>query len=530
MHVFETIIALLLCGAGLAALARKWNAPYPALVALAGAVLAILPFTPSVLLDPNLALALFVAPVLLDSAFDASQRDMRANWRPIAGLALGAVVLTVLAVALVARALVPGTSWAVAIALGAIVAPPDAAAAIAVLRSLQPPHRILVILEGESLFNDASALLIYRLAAGAAVAASVNITQVVPAALAITAGSVVLGYLAVPVILKLNSRVREVSTAIILQFCGTFAIWLLAESLHLSGILTTVVFAMGASRRAAEITPARIRIPSFAVWETVVFVLNVLAFILIGLQLKPILSRLTRPALIYYTLVAAAICATAIVARLVWVMSVTAWGAWRCRKCRPGERSEAEAVALPPRAAMVVGWCGMRGIVTLAAALALPGEFPHRDLILFTAFAVVLGTLVLQGLTLGPIIRRLELDDDNFVDGEIRMARVEALRAALAVAASSPGTPMVEVVRHRYTTELRRAHSELESPDEGLEPLVPTGSDVENICAAIAAERNCLVSLRARGVIGDAAFQRLEQELDWRELDLLQFVRSEQLT
>lgn len=526
MQVFEIVIALLLCGVGLSALARKFNAPYPALVALARAVLAVLPFTPSLLLDPQLALALFVAPVLLDSAFDASQRDLRANWRPIAGLALGAVALTVLAVALVAKALVPGTSWPVAIALGAIVAPPDAAAAIAVLRQLQPPHRILVILEGESLFNDASALLIYRIAVGAAVGGTFITWKVVPAALAITAGSLLLGFAAAPLVLWVNSRIREISTAVIAQFCGTFAIWILAERLHLSGILTTVVFAMVASRKSASITPARIRIPSYAVWETIVFVLNVLAFILIGLQLKPILSRLDRPALLYYLVVAAAVCATAVMARIVWVMSVAAWGAWRCKGCRQGEHREAEAVALPARSAALVGWCGMRGIVTLAAALALPGEFPHRDLILFTAFAVVLGTLVVQGLTLGPIIQRLKLDDDGLVEKEIRLARVEIFGAALKIASTSPVTETVEVVRMRYDLEFRRAHSELTSHTEEVEPMAPTNGEIGIVRSVIAAERRCLLDLRARGTIGDAAFQRMEQELDWREIDLLQFLRS----
>src|ERR1051325_7631928 len=163
MEVFEIVIALLLAGAGLAAVARRMATPYPALVAMAGAALPLIPRVPTLVLDPQLALALFVAPVLLDAAFDASPRDLRANWRAVTSLALGAVALTIAIVALVAHALVPGIPWAAAIALGAIVAPPDAAAATAVLKQLRPPHRLLVILEGESLFNDASALLVYRL-------------------------------------------------------------------------------------------------------------------------------------------------------------------------------------------------------------------------------------------------------------------------------------------------------------------------------------------------------------------------------
>src|SRR3954463_12716581 len=180
MEVFEIVIALLLGGAALAAVARRIGAPYPALVALAGAAIAIVPGAPTLTLDPELALALFVAPVLVDAAFDSSMRDMRTNWRPIASLALGAVALTVVVVAVVARLLVPEMPWAAAIALGAIVAPPDAAAATTVLKSLRPPNRVLVILEGESLFNDASALLIYRLAVGAMAAGTLAGWTILP--------------------------------------------------------------------------------------------------------------------------------------------------------------------------------------------------------------------------------------------------------------------------------------------------------------------------------------------------------------
>lgn len=198
MQLFELIIALLLGGAALAAFARRVGLPYPALLALAGAGIALLPGTPTVMLDPDLALALFIAPVLLDAAFDSSPRDLREQWRAVASLALVAVALTVAAVALTVRWLAPDVPWAAAIALGAIVAPPDAAAATAVLRQLRPPHRLLVLLEGESLFNDASALLIYRLAVGAAMGGAVIGWGVVPMLLVVSVGSVVLGLILSP--------------------------------------------------------------------------------------------------------------------------------------------------------------------------------------------------------------------------------------------------------------------------------------------------------------------------------------------
>src|SRR3982751_3836334 len=257
MRVFEIVIALLLCGAGLAALARRIGAPYPALVALAGAALALIPGVPTLVLDPELALALFVAPVLLDAAFDSSPRDLRANWRPIASLALGAVALTIIVVAVVAHALVPDLPWPAAIALGALVAPPDAAAATTVLKQLRPPHRLLVILEGESLFNDASALLVYRLAAGATAAGFLSGWSVVPTLLFVTAGSVLLALVLARLTLAVNARINDVATAVVVQFCTTFGVWMLAERLHLSGIITMVVYAMAAARRAPEVLPAR---------------------------------------------------------------------------------------------------------------------------------------------------------------------------------------------------------------------------------------------------------------------------------
>src|SRR5262245_16430359 len=225
MAVFEIVVALLLGGAALAALARRVGAPYPALVALAGAALALVPGLPMLELDPELALALFVAPVLLDAAFDASPRDLRANWRPVASLALGAVALTIVVVAVVARMLVPDLPWAAAVALGAIVAPPDAAAATAVLKQLRPPHRLMVILEGESLFNDASALLIYRLAVGVTVAGAVSPVRAIPLMLGVVAGSVVLGLVLSRVMLRLGLGIKDVALAVVFQFGSAFAVW-----------------------------------------------------------------------------------------------------------------------------------------------------------------------------------------------------------------------------------------------------------------------------------------------------------------
>jgi CPA1 family monovalent cation:H+ antiporter len=508
MALFELVIALLMVGAVLSAVARRYHVPYPALLALAGGALALVPDVPTVVLDPELALTLLVAPVLLDAAFDSSPRDLRRNWRLVTGLALVAVGLTVAAVAVVARWIVPGLPWAAAVALGAIVAPPDAAAATAVLRQLRPPHRILVVLEGESLFNDASALLIYRLAVSAAVTGAFAGWAAVPLLAAVAAGSVLLGAVLSRVILAVIPRISDLATAVVVQFLGTFAVWLVAERLHLSGIITVVVFAILVARVAPDQIPGRTRIQTYAVWETVVFVLNVLAFILIGLQLKPILARLSGSALTSYAIAALAICATVVVVRIVWVAGYTLVSRWRGSPIPAGE-------------AAVIAWCGMRGIVTVAAALALPdggaeSAFPYRDFILFTAFSVVLVTLVLQGLTVRPLMRTFCLRDDGSVDREVRLARAEAARAGLAVVEGSKGSSeFLTFLRRKYAARIERVERDGQgSRSPELDRWQEFGRVVQQ---AQAAERRTLSNLRSRGVIGDDAFHQVEEELDWSE-------------
>src|SRR6266404_916027 len=228
MHELEQIVVLFVAAVVLAAAARRVGAPYPVFLALGGALLAFLPGAPSLTVPPELALALFVAPVLLDAAYDTSLRDLKDNWAPVTGLVVFAVGFTTAAVACVAHALIPAIPWAAAIALGAVVAPPDAVAATAVLRELRPPHRLLTILEGESLLNDASALLIFRLAVGAAAANSFSFSEVAPTFLFAVVGSVVAGPALGWLILRMTERVQHVPTTIILQFISTFGVWMLA--------------------------------------------------------------------------------------------------------------------------------------------------------------------------------------------------------------------------------------------------------------------------------------------------------------
>ena len=509
MLLFELVIALLLAGAVLTVLAQKIGAPYPALLALAGVGLALVPYDiPIIELDPNLALTLFVAPVLLDAAFDTSPRDLRENWIPVTSLVLIAVGLTIAAVAIVARHLVPGMNWAAAIALGAIVAPPDAVAATAVLRQLSPPHRLMVILEGEGLLNDASALLIYRIAVGAAFGAALSPWNALPLLLLNSVGSVVLGLVLARLYLWLTGRVTDLAISVVTQFVGTFAVWISAERLGVSPVLTVVVYAVALAQSASLRQNAENRRGSYAVWEVAVYVLNALAFILIGLQLREIVKHVDggfSPYLIF----GGAILATVIVVRFAWVMLYNA--IVRALQGRGGGSSNATPMR-SYKSAVIVGWCGMRGLLTLATALALPvgvngtAPFPHRDLLITAAFSVVLGTLVLQGLTLGPLMRWLNVGDDGMVDRERDFARQEATRAALAALDGST-EPEAAVLRKEYKVALG---------DESTKWLRPQVFGRLRL-KAIKAERDALHRLRKGREIGDDAYHAIEEELDWAE-------------
>jgi CPA1 family monovalent cation:H+ antiporter len=513
---FEFLIGLLLAAVVLTGIARRAGMPYPAFLAVGGTVLAFVPGVPIFQIEPDLALALFVAPVLLDAAYDASPRDLKDNWAPLTGLVIFAVIVTTGVVAYVARVLVPEMPWAIAIALGAVVAPPDAAAAIAVLRQVRPPHRVLTILEGESLLNDATALIIYRLAVGAAVTNAFSIRDVAPTFAISVLGAIVVGPTLARLFLRLTRNIEDVPSAIVLQFVGTFGIWILAEQLRLSAVLTMVCFAITVARTAPASTPARIRIPSYAVWDTVVFVMNVLAFVLIGLQIRPILESLEPAVRSQYFTVAAAVLATAILVRIAWVFAyvtvVKAKNRIRAaRRPRP---------MLPPtyKGATIVGWCGMRGIVTLAAALALPaavdrGSFAFRDLIVLTAFSVVLGTLIIQGLTLKLVVRAVDLRDDDPVGREVGLARERALRAALE-SVEGDRSPAAEAVRQEYSRHLKSAR------DGRVDRALARSVDAEVRRRALAAAREAILSLRDEDAIGDDAFHRIEEELDRLELGL----------
>lgn len=503
MALFELTLVLLLIAVALTALSRRLEIPYPSLLALAGAGLAFVPGAPTIEIDPELALALFIAPVLLDAAYDTSLRDLNRYRLSLVLLALGAVVFTTVVVAFVGWKMA-GLPVAAAIALGAIVAPPDAVAASAVLGQFKVPHRITAILQGESLLNDATALLIYRLAVSATLG-SIMLSNAIPTILLSTVGSVVAGYILGRFSLLTLSRIEDAASSTVVQFAGTFAVWILADRLGLSAIITIVVYAMTIARRAPRLMSARRRVSTYSVWESAVFVLNVLAFVLMGLQARSIVGRLSGEGQGDAFLFAAAVLVVVIVARLVWVLGYVAIIRRLARFDSEGQGRDAPTF----RGAVLVGWCGMRGLVTLAVAFALPAGFPGRDPIVLAAFAVVLGTLVLQGMTLKPLLQALRLDPDRTVDREVAQARVAIMEAALNVL-SGKTSNAAAAVREQYTAQRAVA----ENPENAQ-----AATEYDRLrLHAINSQRDALEELRRNGTIGDEAYHRLEEEIDWSEL------------
>ncbi|TWB43035.1 cation:proton antiporter [Nitrospirillum viridazoti] len=497
--LFESMLTLVVVAILLLQVSRRLAVPYPALLALAGGLVAALPWSPQISMDPRLALTLFIAPTLLDAAYDLPPRSLRPLWIPLVALAGLAVVMTTAAVAWAGVALA-GMPLVAAVALGAIVAPPDAAAASTMLGRFSLPRRTVTVLKGESLLNDAVALLIFATAVGWAQDGSLE--KLAPEVALAVPGGLLLGYLTARAYIVLSRPLEGTLGGTIASFAGTFTVWVIADRLHLSAILAVVANAMTLAHHVPYRQRARDRVNTYAVWGTVVFLLNVLAFLLTGLQARSILSHLGDGQLDRALEFAGTVLAVVVGVRLAWVMLynrlvnlIARWG-WYDQ---------------PPSLAqgLVVSWCGMRGLVTLATALALPEGFPERDLIVLCALAVVLGTLVAQGLTLGPLIRLLRFPTDDSLSQDLTFARGALLDAALASLEDKDGDG-ARLMREIYERD-RAAISSGRHPREASETAQLRRE-------TIAAKRRALADLRRGGRIDDDVFHTLEQELDWAEL------------
>jgi monovalent cation/hydrogen antiporter len=501
MTFFETLLLLLFAAVVLLQVARRLSLPYPAMLALAGLLVALVPGAPTIRIDPATALALFIAPILVDAAFDFPLTTATRLWRPLMVMACLAVLVTTAVVAWIGMA-AAGLPLAAAVVLGAIVAPPDAAAATAVTGTVPLPRRTVAVLKGESLLNDATALLLFsgalmiQTADGSAAAVGTRLVLAVP-------GGILLGLALAWVMGRVTSYLAGTLGGNIFQFVAAWAVWLIAEHLHLSAVLAVVTFAVALARNPATGSAPRMRVQSFAVWAVAVFLLNVIAFLLMGLQARVILADMAPaqvwPALRFAGLVVLGV----VISRSAVVM---AWNLLARRS--PRVRGD----LAPPTIGqgVLVSWCGMRGLVTLATAFALPRDFPQRDLVVLTAFAVVLATLVLQGLTLAPLIRLLGLDRLEDPDAELRGARRRLVDAALA---RLEGLPHAASLLETY-----RAKRRMGEDSTAAEWL--TGQRDAGL-AVIAAQRETLDRMLADETVGIDAYYVLQEELDWRNLTLL---------
>jgi monovalent cation/hydrogen antiporter len=518
MELLRTVLLLLLAAAALGWIARRLRIPYPVVLVLGGLALGFAPGLPVVALDPHLLLLLVLPPVLYQAALFTSWRDFRQHIRAISFLAVGLVVTTTLVIGAVGH-YVLGLSWGVALVLGAIISPPDAVAATAVLSRLRMPRRLVVVLEGESLVNDATGLVLYKLALAAVVTGAFSFGEGVAMFFLVGTGGVLIGLAFGGVLGFFHRWIGDPLIEITLSLVLPFVTYFVAEAVGASGVLAVVTAGLVRGWQAPEIFSAQTRMQAYGVWEVVVFLVNSLVFILIGMQLEDVLDGLHAYAMDELAGYAAAIVMAAILVRFLWVFL----GARLARLVPVIGIPE----PLPPWQSLVmISWCGMRGIVSLAAAMAIPYAtaadvaFPQRDLIIFLTFAVILVTLVAQGLTLAPVIRWLGVAPDGDADAEERAARMktahaarEALDGLAAEAGIQPG--IVQIVRADYDIRLQEERaSDLH--------LAPAADPVRMLrLAAVAAARRRLMKLRRDREIGDEVMHRILRELDLEEARLL---------
>jgi Na+/H+ antiporter len=522
-HIELVIFGLLVGVATLAVLARVVGVPYPITLVLGGSVIGFIPGVPSVELDPDLVLLIFLPPLLYGAAFFTSLRDLRRSARAIALLAIPLVAVTMVAVAVVAHEAI-GLGWAESFVLGAVVSPTDAVAPAEIMRRLGAPRRLLAVVEGENLTNDWTALVLYRLAVAAVVTGSFSLLEASVEFVLTGVGGLLIGLAAGWVIREVRSRIDDPPTEITISILSGYAAYLPAEELGASGIIAAVTVGIYMGWHTPQLTTPIMRLQGVSVWEILTFLLNAVLFLLVGLQLPTVIDRISGYSageLIWWGVLVTAV---VIGVRLLWGFTVTYL--IRAIDRRPVQR-ERRASA---RERLVVGWAGMRGSVSLAAALALPFQtdagapFPERDLIILLAYVVILVTLVGQGLTLGPLINWLGVEDDGSEEREEIAARVRLAEAAIARLEELIGEDWVrpdtvDRVRGMYDYRRRRFSAREDGDADTYEER--TGAYQRLMHEVFDAQREELIGLRNRGDISDEVRRRVERELDLEESRLM---------
>jgi Na+/H+ antiporter len=515
------IAGLLVAVAGLSALARQLSLPYPIVLVVGGAVVGFVPGLPEVRLDPDVVLVVFLPPLLYAAAFFANLNDLRADLRGITLTTVGLVLATMCAVAWVSHELVPGLPWEAAFVLGAIVSPTDPLAAATIMRRLEVPRRLVSIVEGEGLFNDATALVAYRVAVTAVVAGSFSLAEASMSFLLGAAGGIAIGLAVGWIVAEIRKRTADPQVSITISILTGYAAFIPANAIGASGILAAVTAGIYMGIRGPSILPARTRLQGLFVWDILDFIVNATLFVLIGLQLRSVVDGLTGFSASSLAGYALAISGVVIGTRLVWALTVP----YLIRALDRRQSQRARRVGAGPR--LVVAWSGMRGAVSLAAALAIPhttdagAAFPQRDLIIFLTFAVIFFTLVVQGLSLPMLIRRLGVTADDSEGNEELRARLTATKAALARLDELAGEEWtrdetVERMRALYEYRKRRFAARAgKIEDDGYEDRSLAYQQMVQI--VLAAQRDALIQMRRDGDLSNEVMNRVVRELDLEE-------------
>ena len=511
MHETELVLLGLLTGLVVfLLLAYRTGVPYPIPLVIGGCVLGYLPGVPDVRMSPEVVLVAFLPPLLYSSAFFSSLRDLRANIGPIVVLAVGLVTLTMVAVAVIAHGLL-GLPWAPAFVLGAVVSPTDPVAASEIAGRLGAKRRYLTIIEGEALVNDATALIAYKYAVGAVTAGTFSLLHAGGEFALASIGGVAIGIVVGYVVAAIRRVLDDPATEISISLVTAYLAYLPAAAVGASGVLAAVTVGVFLGWRSPDLITPATRLQAYAVWEILVFVLNALLFTLVGLQLPAVMDGISgTPA---WTLVRDAALIVASVGA-VRALSVFPFAAFRAHRW---------GGTAAWKIGTVVTWTGMRGGVTLAAALALPA-FPQRDLVIFLAFSVVVFTVVAQGLSLPALIRRLDFFEDGRVELKEAKARILASKAAIERLEQLRDEEWVrsetaDRMRAMYEFRIRRFRARFEDGDDGS---IEDGSLAYQRLRRmiLEAERTEVVRLRNAGRIDEQTMHRIERDLDLEDARL----------
>jgi CPA1 family monovalent cation:H+ antiporter len=523
-HDSLVLCALLAAGAALLVLAPVLRIPYPILLVLGGLGIGFIPGIPHLALRPDIVLVGFLPPLLYSGAFFTSLRDLRTNARAISLLSVGLVLATMLTVAAVCHAAIGGVSWPLCFVIGAIVAPTDAVAATAIGSRLGLPRRLVTLIEGESLINDATALVAYAFAVGAVVTGSFSLWHATWRFALDVVGGVGIGLVVGYLLRMFRRRINHSPTEIAIALLSGYFAYLPAQAAGVSAVLAVVTVGVYVGWYTPELTTVQTRLQGDAVWEILTFLLNALLFGLVGLQLRPILDSIHGHSTGALLVDGAVVSVAVILTRIVWIYPATYIPRWASKRIRARD-------PYPPwQHPTLLGWAGLRGAVSLAAALALPltidsgDAFPQRSLVIYLTFCVIIATLVFQGLTLPAVIRGLRLEDDGLSEKEETKARIHAAEAALGRLEELAAEDWVredtaERMRGAYRFRASRFAARFDDGDDGQ--IEERSQNYQRLRRELLdAERNAVLELRRQGRIDDAVMNRVQRDLDLEDARL----------